>query len=57
MRSETSRALITRNMGYLTEFKLLSGGVVLEGGHGEHVCEKGPCGLSGLAMWLNFGHL
>lgn len=41
MRSETSRALITRNMGYLTEFKLLSGGVVLEGGHGDHVCEKG----------------
>lgn len=40
MRSATSRALITRNMGYLTEFKLLSGGVVLEGGHGEHVCEK-----------------
>lgn len=41
MRSETSRALITGNMGYLTEFKLLSGGVVLEGGDGEHVCEKG----------------
>lgn len=41
LESRCSRALITRNMGYLTEFKLLLGGVVLEGGHGEHVCEKG----------------